>query len=74
MRKALQTLWTPLVPSPLLWIAATLLAYSLGQAAQRVCRGSPLANPVLIAILLMALLLEGTGTPYQAYFAGAQFI
>jgi putative effector of murein hydrolase len=74
MRNVLQTLWTPLAPSPLLWIAATLLAYGLGQAAQRVCRGSPLANPVLIAIVLMAVLLEGTGTPYQTYFAGAQFI
>jgi putative effector of murein hydrolase len=74
MRNALQMLWTPLAPSPLLWIATTLLAYGLGQAAQRICRGSPLANPVLIAILLMAALLEATGTPYQTYFAGAQFI
>lgn len=74
MRNAVQTLWTPLAPSPLLWIAATLLAYGLGQATQRAFRGSPLANPVLIAILLMAALLEATGTPYQTYFAGAQFI
>jgi putative effector of murein hydrolase len=74
MRSALQMLWAPLAPSPLIWITATLLAYSLGQAAQRASRGSPLANPVLIAILLMAVLLEGTGTSYQTYFAGAQFI
>jgi putative effector of murein hydrolase len=74
MRNVSQMLWTPLEPSPLLWIAATLLAYSLGQAAQRACRGSPLANPVLIAILLMGMLLEAAGTPYQTYFAGAQFI
>jgi putative effector of murein hydrolase len=74
MRHALQMLWTPLAPSPLLWIVATLLAYGLGQAAQRASRGSPLANPVLIAILLMGGFLEATGTPYQTYFAGTQFI
>jgi putative effector of murein hydrolase len=74
MRNVLMALWTPLQASPLLWLGATLLAYVLGQAAQRVCRGSPLANPVLIAILLMVALLKVTGTPYQIYFAGARFI
>jgi len=70
----LRTLWTPLQPSPLLWLGATLLAYLLGQRVQRACRGLALANPVLIAILAMAALLEFTGTPYATYFAGAQFI
>lgn len=74
MTDALLALWTPLQSSPLLWLGATLLAYVLGQVAQRTCRGSPAANPVLIAILLMAVLLEFTGTPYRTYFAGAQFI
>jgi putative effector of murein hydrolase len=74
MKNILLTLWTPLEPSPLLWLAATLLAYVFGQAVQRACRGSPFANPVLIAILLMAALLKGTGTAYQTYFTGAQFI
>jgi putative effector of murein hydrolase len=74
MRNALQTQWAPLTSSPLLWIAVTLLAYNLGQVVQRACRGSALANPVLIAILLTATLLEATRTPYQTYFAGAQFI
>lgn len=74
MQRALLELWTPLEPSPLLWLAATLAAFALGQSARRACRGSPLANPVLIAIVLMALLLQATGTPYETYFAGAQFI
>jgi putative effector of murein hydrolase len=74
MGDELMALWTPLKASPLLWLGATLLAYGLGQAAQRLCRGSPLVNPVLIAILLVATLLEITGTPYQTYFAGARFI
>jgi len=74
MRDVLMALWIPLEPSPLLWLGATLLAYVLGQAAQRACGGSPFANPVLIAILLMVALLKVTGTPYQTYFAGARFI
>jgi putative effector of murein hydrolase len=74
MRNVLMALWTPLEASPLLWLGATLLAYVLGQAAQHVCRGSPLANPVLIAILLMVALLKVTGTPYQIYFGGVRFI
>jgi putative effector of murein hydrolase len=65
MRNTLQTLWTPAAPSPLLRIAATLLAYGLGKATQRAFRNTPPANPVLIAILLMAVLLEATGTPYR---------
>ncbi len=74
MRDALLELWTPLALSPLLWVAATLFAYVAGQMVLRACRGSPFANPVLIAIAIMALLLESTGTSYATYFAGAQFI
>jgi putative effector of murein hydrolase len=66
--------WAPLEQSPLFWLAATLLAYGFGQAVQHACRGSPLANPVLIAILLMAALLEVTATPYPIYFAQVQYI
>ena len=67
-------MWTPLAPTPLLWLAVTLLAYLVGQMIRKLCRGSPLANPVLIAIIIMALLLVGTRTSYATYFAGAQFI
>ena len=74
MERALLAVWTPLAPTPLLWLAVTLLAYIAGQMIRRLCRGSPLANPVLIAIIIMAALLVGTGTPYTTYFAGAQFI
>jgi putative effector of murein hydrolase len=41
---------------------------------QKLCRHSPVANPVLIAIVLVAILLVITDTPYDEYFAGAQFI
>jgi putative effector of murein hydrolase len=67
-------IWQPLGPTPLPWLAVTITAYALGQMVQRLCKGAPLANPVLIAILAVSVLLEATGTPYARYFAGAQFI
>jgi len=68
------SLWVYLARSPLLWLTATLLVYAL---CDRVAAGlgrHPLANPVLLAICLMALLLAVTRTPYGTYFEGAQFI
>ena len=74
MLAILRALWIPLLPSPLLWLAATLLAYRLGEIIQRRLGGAPWANPVLIAIATLAALLLATGTPYETYFAGAQVI
>src|SRR5271170_5081955 len=74
MGHLLVAIWQPLGPTSLPWLAVTVVAYALGQLVQRLCRGAPLANPVLIAILAVAVLLEATGTPYAHYFAGAQFI
>jgi putative effector of murein hydrolase len=72
--KALQHLWTPLSTAPLLWLTFTLAAYVVGQMIQRLLRGSPLASPVLVAIVIVAGVVLATGTSYQTYFAGAQFI
>src|SRR3546814_4359305 len=70
----LHALWTPMAVSPLLWLALTLGSFIVGKIAQRLCGGSPLVNPVLIAIAIMAVLLKLTDTSYQTYFNGAQFI
>jgi putative effector of murein hydrolase len=74
MTLVLHRLWTPLAPSPLLWLAVTLAAYLAGRRVQRACGGSALANPVLIAMVLVAAAVLATGTPYATYFAGAQFL
>jgi putative effector of murein hydrolase len=74
MGHALLAVWQPLGLTPLPWLAVTIAAYALGQMVQRACKGAPLANPVLIAILVVSALLETTGTPYARYFADAQFI
>ncbi len=71
---SLNHLWMPLASTPLLWLVVTLGSYVIGQAVQRRCGGSAIANPVLIAMLLVGTLLEASGTSYRDYFSGAQFI
>jgi len=64
------------------WVGATLLygvfltpcAYWIGLRIQRLLKGSPLANPVLIAMGLIGALLLATHTPYPTYFFGARII
>jgi putative effector of murein hydrolase len=67
-------LWAPMTSSPLFGVTLTVLSYAIGLAVQRACKGAAVANPVLIAILLVAGLLKATGTSYQTYFVGGQFI
>ena len=67
-------IWVYLSETPLLWLTATLFAFAVGDAvAQRFDR-NPVVNPVVIAAGILILVLTSTGTPYQTYFAGAQFV
>ena len=68
------SLWVYLARTPLLWLTATLLVYAACDRVSARLGRHPLANPVLLAICLMALLLAVTQTPYGTYFEGAQFI
>lgn len=74
MQNLIAAVWTPLQPSPLLWLTMTIAAYMLGVGIQRRCKDSPLANPVLIAILVLIPVLHLSQTSYASYFAGARFI
>jgi predicted murein hydrolase (TIGR00659 family) len=67
-------IWTYLSSEPLLWLTATLAAYAVGDALFRASGRKPWVNPVLIAVILLALTLFASGTPYDAYFEGAQFV
>jgi predicted murein hydrolase (TIGR00659 family) len=67
-------LWVYLSGSPLLWLTATLVAYVAADAASARLDRHPLANPVLISVALVSAVLLATGTPFPAYFAGAQFV
>lgn len=67
-------IWSYLAQQPLLWLTATLVAYLIGMALFQALGQRPLANPSLIAMLLLAVLLTATGTPFATYFEGAQFV
>ena len=67
-------IWVYLSASPLVWLALTLITYSASLFLQQHLGGHPAANPVLISVVLLVVLLTLTGTPYQRYFDGAQFV
>ena len=68
------SIWVYLSATPLLWLALTLVAWIVADAIARACGRHPLVNPVLIAIAAMGAVLVATGTPYETYFQGAQFV
>lgn len=72
--QSLSEIWVYLAASPLLGLTLTLLAYQGAVRVNRHFKGHPLANPVLIAVAALVLLLSVTGTPYRTYFDGAQFV
>ena len=67
-------IWSYLASQPLLWLTATLAAYWLGDAVFRASGRKSYANPVLIAVVALALVLGISGTAYSTYFEGAQFV
>jgi predicted murein hydrolase (TIGR00659 family) len=67
-------LWVYLSTTPLLWLTATLAAYVLSDQISLRLHRNPAANPVLISVAILVAVLEITDTPYQTYFAGAQFV
>lgn len=74
MEAPLADVWVYLSASPLAALTFTLIAYQIGLALARRARLHPLVNPVLIAVALIAGLLVASGTPYETYFDGAQFV
>jgi predicted murein hydrolase (TIGR00659 family) len=67
-------LWVYLGASPLLWLLLTIGVYVLALRLQRRLGGSPWANPVLLSVAVLVAVLAATGTPYERYFDGAQFV
>lgn len=63
-----------LAQNPVFGVTVTLLAYEIGRWTQRRCGGWPLANPVLIAIVLLVAALELFGIPYDTYLKGGGLI
>lgn len=68
------TLWSYLAATPLTWLTITLIGYLGAASFSKALGHTPLANPVLLSVGAVALLLMLTGTDYTTYFEGAQFI
>lgn len=67
-------IWVYLSGSPLLALILTLAAYHFGVLVYERTRLNPLANPVLIAVTLIAITITLLEMPYDRYFEGAQFV
>jgi predicted murein hydrolase (TIGR00659 family) len=74
MEDRLSGIWVYLAQTPLFWLATTLVVYQFAVWVYRRAHELPLLNPVLVSIILIVGLLLATGTPYDAYFDGAQFV
>jgi predicted murein hydrolase (TIGR00659 family) len=74
MNNRLGDIWVYLSATPLLGLTVTLLAYQAAYWLYARAKFHPLLNPVAVSVALLVALLAATGTPYQTYFSGAQFI
>ena len=67
-------IWVYLARNPLLHLTLTLAAFQAGSWVYRRAGMNPLLNPVMLAVAALVALLLVTGTSYEAYFEGAQFV
>ncbi|MBA4193931.1 MAG: hypothetical protein C0451_05095 [Comamonadaceae bacterium] len=74
MPGGLADVWVYLSTTPLLGLALTLVVYHGAFLVYQRAGFNPLANPVAMAVMVLATLLWVTGTPYATYFEGAQFV
>jgi putative effector of murein hydrolase len=71
---AIHEIWVYLSGSPLLALVLTLAAYQAGVMVYERFDRNPLANPVMIAIAIVAAAITLVDMPYAKYFEGAQFV
>ena len=61
-------IWVYLSGSPLFALFITLAAYQTGLWIYKTSKQNPLANPVAIAIILVASIIQFIEMPYSTYF------
>ena len=71
---SIHEIWVYLSGSPLLALVLTLAAYHAGMVAYERSGRHPVANPVAIAVILVATAITLIDMPYATYFQGAQFV
>ena len=67
-------IWVYLSGTPLLALFLTLAAYQAGLMIYERAGRNPVANPVAIAVALVASAITLIDMPYARYFEGAQFV
>lgn len=67
-------IWVYLSGTPLLALFLTLAAYQVGLMIYERAGRNPVANPVAIAVALVAVAITVIDMPYPKYFEGAQFV
>jgi predicted murein hydrolase (TIGR00659 family) len=70
----IQGIWVYLAASPLLHLTLTLAAFQGANWLYRKAGMNPLLNPVMITVAVIVSILLATGTGYDTYFQGAQFV
>jgi predicted murein hydrolase (TIGR00659 family) len=63
-----------LMTQPLLPLALTIVVFAAARYLSVRSKDHPSVNPVLVSVIAIIFLLSITHTPYERYFAGAQFI
>jgi predicted murein hydrolase (TIGR00659 family) len=74
MTPRIADIWVYLAATPLLGLTITLVAYLGAYWVYERSGFNPLLNPVALAIIALVAALTATGTQYQTYFDGAQFV
>jgi len=67
-------IWVYLSTTPLLWLTGTLAAYLLGFTLFERAGRNPVVQPVAVAVVILVVVLLVSGTEYDTYFEGAQFV
>ena len=70
----LTDIWVSLAASPQLWLTMTLVVFLFSVWLNRRLGGNPALHPVLLSMGLLIAILLLTGTDYDTYFEGAQFV
>ncbi|MFO7859463.1 MAG: LrgB family protein [Ectothiorhodospiraceae bacterium] len=74
MADEITDIWVYLTTSRLLWLTVTLAAFLVGSWINRKLGGNPALHPVMLSMVLLIGILLLTGTDYDTYFEGAQFV
>lgn len=74
MNDNVAAMWVYLSATPLLHLTITVTVFVLARMLYRKMGHRAWLNPVLLTVLFIVALLTWTGTSYETYFEGAQFV